>query len=213
MNHPPDWRLYLVTDRSLIGSRNLVDVVREAVQGGVTIVQLREKSCSTREFLDLARRLLALLKPLHIPLLINDRVDIALAIGADGAHLGPSDMPYPDARRLLGPNALIGLSVQTPAQVAETQPWDVDYLGVSPIFPTPTKTDTGTPWGLDGLRSLAHHNRHPLVAIGGIHPHNAAAVIHAGAHGIAVVSAICAAPNPRTAATTLRHTIDSALST
>ncbi len=199
-----DPTLYLVTDRGLARGRDLVDLVTAAVRGGVTLVQLREKSCSTREFLALARALRARLEPLSIPLIINDRVDIALASGASGVHIGQSDMPYGDARRLLGPDAIIGLSVETMAQAEEAARLDVDYLGVSPVFSTPTKTDTTTEWGLEGLAALARVSPHPLVAIGGINRTNVAAVRDAGAAGVAVVSAICASDDPEAAARELR---------
>ncbi len=201
-----DWTLYLVTDRRLAGSRPLPDLVAAAVRGGVTAVQLREKECATREFVELARALKALLAPLDVPLLINDRVDVALAANADGVHLGQSDMDCHDARRLLGPSAVIGLSVERPEQAAAA-PSEADYLGVSPIFSTATKTDTTTEWGLAGLAALRRATDRPLVAIGGIDVTNAATVIESGAHGIAVVSAICAAPDPEEAARTLRREI------
>lgn len=199
-----DWRLYLVTDRGLIGDRDLETVVEQAVRGGVTVVQLREKDFPTRDFIELARRLMRRLEPFSVPLIINDRIDVALAAGAQGVHVGQSDMLYADARRLMGPDALIGVSVETPEQAREAEDWDVDCLGVSPIFSTPTKTDTGQPWGLDGLRALRASSRHKLVAIGGIHPQNAADIVSAGADGIAVVSAICSADDPEKAARELR---------
>ncbi len=198
-----DWTLYLVTDRRLAGARPLPDLVAAAVRGGVTAVQLREKECGTREFVELARALKALLAPVGVPLIVNDRVDVALAACADGVHVGQSDMPCPDVRRLLGPSAIIGLSVETLEQ-ALAAPDDIDYLGVSPLFSTPTKTDTAPAWGLDGLAALRRASRLPLVAIGGIHSGNAASVIRAGADGIAVVSAICCAPDPELAARALR---------
>ena len=203
-----DWRLYLVTDRSLIGNRSLDDVVLEAVRGGVTAVQLREKECSTRDFVAWARRLSAILRPLSIPLLINDRVDVALAAGVAGVHIGQSDMDYSDARRLLGPDALIGLSVETPQQAHAAESWDCDYLGVGPIFPTATKSDAAPAWGLAALRELRRVSKHQLVAIGGIGRGNARQVIAAGADGLAVVSAICAAADPCAAAAGLRRAID-----
>jgi len=195
-----NWRLYLVTDRALAAPRSLIDIVGAAVRGGVTAVQLREKQCSTREFVELGRALLALLAPSGVPLIVNDRVDVALAVGAPGVHLGQSDMDYRTARALMGPDALIGLSVETPGQAAEAAAWDVDYLGVGPIFATPTKTDAAPPWGLEQLAELRRNSPHVLVAIGGINAANAAAVIASGAHGIAVVSAICAAHDPECAA-------------
>jgi thiamine-phosphate pyrophosphorylase len=194
----PDWRLYLVTDRALARPRPLEEIVLAAVRGGVTVVQLREKDCDTREFVALARRLKAAL-PAEVPLIINDRVDVALAADADGVHLGQSDMDFDDARRLMGPDRLVGLSVETMEQALAAERLDADYLGVSPVFPTPTKTDAGNAWGIEGLRALRVRSRHVLVAIGGINAASARAVFDAGADGIAVVSAICAAPDPEAA--------------
>lgn len=201
-----DPSLYLVTDRGLCLGRPLIDVVARAVAGGVSVVQLREKHASTREFVDLGRALLALLAPLGVPLIINDRLDVALAIGAQGAHLGQSDMPVAEARRLLGPHALLGLSVETMDQLREAEalpPGLVDYYGLSPIFHTPTKTDAGPGWGLAGLGQARAEvdagTKRPLVAIGGIGPVNAASVLRCGAQGLAVVSAICSAPDPQAA--------------
>lgn len=203
--------LYLVTDRGLAGDRPLEEVVLAAVEGGAGVVQLREKELATREFVESARRLKALLEPRGIPLIVNDRVDVALAAGADGVHLGQEDMAYPDARALLGPDAIIGLSVETPEDVREAEGFDVDYLGVSPIFPTPTKTDTEGAWGLDGLAEVRRMSRHRLVAIGGLNATNAADAIRAGADAVAVVSAICAAADPRRAAKELAAVVDAAL--
>ena len=210
MRRPRDWSLYLVTDRGLAGFRPLADVVAAAVRGGVTAVQLREKHCRTREFVELARCLKALLAPHGVPLIVNDRVDVALAAGADGVHVGQSDMDAGDVRRLLGPDAIVGISVETLQQAERAASLDVDYLGVSPIFATPTKTDTASAWGLGGLAALRRASKHVLVAIGGIDSSNADQVIEAGADGIAVVSAICAAPDPEAAARALRRAIDQA---
>jgi thiamine-phosphate pyrophosphorylase len=202
-----DPAVYLVTDRDLCGERSLADVVGLAVRGGASLVQLREKTADTRAFVELARALKALLAPYGVPLLINDRVDVALAAGAAGAHLGQSDMPADLARQLLGPAAILGLSLELPGQLAEAEAQDVDYYGVSPIHPTPTKTNTGPGWGLDGLRRLRAATARPLVGIGGIGAHNAAEVIRAGADGIAVVSAICAAADPEAASRALRGAV------
>ncbi|MCS7082901.1 MAG: thiamine phosphate synthase [Bacteroidetes bacterium] len=200
--------LYLVTDRELIGNRPLEEVVLEAVRGGVKMVQLREKRASTRQYVELAERLHALLRPLGVPLIINDRVDVALAVGAEGVHIGQQDMPYEHARRLLGPEAIIGLSVESMEELAEAEAYEVSYLSISPVFPTPTKTDTKGAWGLEGLAEARRRSRHRLVAIGGIGPHNVRLVLEAGANGIAVVSAICAAPDPREAAQALQREIE-----
>jgi len=198
-------RVYLVTDTQALRGRPLLDVVLQAVQGGVTCVQLREKHASTRDFVELACALQGALAPLNVPLVINDRVDVALACGAQGVHLGQSDMTVVHARRLLPPAVFIGWSVESPQDVVNASALAVDYLGVSPVYATPTKTDTAPPWGLQGLRSVRAMTTLPLVAIGGIHSGNAADVLAAGADGLAVVSAICSADDPCAAAQTLRQ--------
>jgi len=195
-----NYDLYLVTDRELSLGRSLVEVIKAAVDGGVTIVQLREKDCTTRDFLQVAQEVAGFLKPLNIPLIINDRVDIALAVGADGLHIGQSDMPYEIARKLMGADAIIGLSVENVQDAIEAEELDVDYLGLSPIFSTPTKTDIKHELGLEGIRKIKEISRHKLVAIGGINLSNTKAIIAAGADGIAVVSAICSADDPKKAA-------------
>lgn len=201
-------RLYMVTDQSSAGKRTLMDVVAAAVQGGVTCVQLREKQLNTRDFLAQAMMLKTLLAPQKIPLVINDRIDVALACGAQGVHLGQSDMPVLQARQLLPPEVFIGWSVETMEDVARSASLPVDYLGVSPIHVTPTKTDTQKPWGLNGLRQVRSATALPLVAIGGVHAVNARSVLLAGADGLAVVSALCAAQDPCAAAAALRKIID-----
>lgn len=188
--------VYLVTDRRLLNGHSLEEIVSAAVNAGVCCVQLREKDIPTREFLDVAKRLKTLMKPHSVPLIINDRIDIAMAVDADGVHIGQSDMPYAIAREMLKPDAIIGLSVETWEDVVEAQKLDVDYIGVSPVFTTPTKTDTKVPWGLDGLAKIKTYSKHPLVAIGGINVTNIKSVIKAGADSVAVVSAICSAEDP-----------------
>ena len=192
--------IYLVTDQTACKGKPLESVVSDAVRAGVSCVQLREKTADTRQFLRTALALNAILKPAGVPLIINDRVDIALASKADGVHLGQSYMPYEKARTLLGPDAVIGLSVETWADVETAQDLDVDYLGVSPVFSTPTKTDTKDPWGIEGLKKIRTWSCHPLVAIGGLDVTNAENMIKAGADSIAVVSAICSAADPFDAA-------------
>ncbi|MGV8059598.1 MAG: thiamine phosphate synthase [Smithellaceae bacterium] len=204
--------LYLVTDRSLCGQKILEDVVVRAVKGGVSCVQLREKDISTRLFVSEAQRIKKLLEPYKVPLIINDRLDVALACGANGVHIGQDDMPYAIARKLLGQKAIIGLSVETWEDVEESQKLDVNYIGVSPVFATPTKTDTKGVWGLAGVAKIKAFSRHPLVAIGGLNESNIRETIAAGADCIAVVSAICAAPDPETAARKLTGIIDAGLS-
>jgi thiamine-phosphate pyrophosphorylase len=199
--------IYLVTDRGLCRNRTLEDVVMQAVQGGVSYVQLREKDITTRLFVEEAKAIKKILEPYRVPLIINDRIDIALACGAEGVHIGQEDMPYAIARKLMGTKAIIGLSVEDWADVEESDMLDVDYIGVSPIFSTPTKTDTKGVWGLAGLAKIKAFSRHPLVAIGGINEANAREVIAAGADCIAVVSAICAAPDPAAATRRLNNII------
>ena len=201
-------RLHLVTDAVLCGPRGVEAVVAAAVRGGATCVQLREKQLDTRPFVERARALKALLAPLGVPLIINDRLDVALAVGADGVHVGQSDLPPEDVRRLM-PHALIGLSVESPEQVRAAANMPVDYLGVSPVFSTPSKQDTSPALGLEGLRAMRALTDLPLIAIGGIDLNNAAQVLAAGAYGLAVVRALCAAPDPAAAAQALRQLTDS----
>ncbi len=208
MRRPIDWSLYLVTDRAPCAGRPLEDVVEAALRGGVTVVQLREKACSAEECIALARRLQPILAAWDVPLIINDRVDVAMAVGADGVHVGQGDMAPDAVRRMVGGDMQIGLSVETLQQVEAAAALDVDCLGVSPVFATPTKTDTGAAWGLDGLRTVRGLSRLPLVAIGGIHEGNVEDVVRAGADGVAVVSAICAAGDAESAARRLRQRID-----
>ena len=202
-------RLYLVTDQACLRGRRLTEVVLATVQGGVSCVQLREKQLSTRDFVAQAQAIKALLKPHGVPLVINDRVDVALACGAEGVHLGQSDMPVALARQMLGPEVFIGLSVETPGDVRQAVAQAVDYLGVSPIYPTPTKRDTAPPWGLEGLRQVRAMTDLPLVAIGGINLQTAADVLDSGADGLAVVSALCAADDPQAAARSFMQQFDS----
>ena len=206
--NPDVLRLYLVTDQSLMRGRCLADVVGTAVQGGVSCVQLREKNLATREFLAQAMMLKKLLAPHGVPLVINDRIDIALACCAEGVHLGQSDLPVDKARKLLPPNVFIGCSVESMDDVLQSTRLPVDYLGVSPIFSTPTKTDTKNAWGIDGLVEVRAFTRLPLVAIGGIHVGNAPEVLRAGADGLAIVSALCAADDPQATAEKLRAFCD-----
>ena len=202
-----DLSLYLVTDRSLSLGRSLESVVFDAAEGGVTMVQLREKDCSTLEFYQQAMLLKECLRPYHIPLIINDRLDIALACDAEGLHIGQSDIPYDIARKLLGKDKIIGLSVECLQDAVDANELDVDYIGISPVFGTPTKTDTAPALGLEGIREIVKISRHPAVGIGGINQTNAADIIEAGADGISVVSAIMSASDPKQAAFQLMNII------
>ena len=213
MLNTKDLQLYLVTDRDLLRGRDLQDVVLEAVAGGVTMVQLREKHAATRDFVALARQLKSLLAPKNIPLIINDRIDVALAVDADGVHVGQSDMPYAIARQLLGENKIIGLSVENFDDIRVANQLDVDYVGISPVFATPTKNDTAAPFGLEGLREAVKLSVHPTVAIGGMNESTIGEVMRCGTDGVAVVSAIVAADNPRKASALLSQIVQNNMKT
>lgn len=209
-------RLYLVAGLGDCGKRPLADVVAAAVRGGASMVQLRHKDAGIRELVDSAKGLAALLKPLGIPLIINDRVDAALAAGAAGVHLGQTDMDPRDARRILGPGAIIGWTVKTPEQARAARDMGVDYVGMGPAYATSTKTDAGAVLGPRGLADLAACTDLPIVAIGGIGPGNAAPLIRSGGRagrgggvcGVAVVSAVCAAQDPEAVARALRAEVE-----
>ena len=202
-----DYSLYLVTDRGLSRGRSTLEIVTAAVHGGATVVQLREKDCSTREFIEQALAIKKFLKDHGVPLIINDRVDVAQAVEADGVHLGQTDMPLGVAKKILGDSMIIGISAESLQDAIEAEKGGADYLGVSPIYATPTKTDTAPPLGLEGLREIRKAVRIPLVGIGGLNRDNAAEVIRNGAEGVAVVSAIVAADDPKAAAVALKQII------
>ena len=206
----PDYSLYLVTDSDLSLGRPLAEVVRAAVDGGVTCVQVREKDCSTRTYIERLMPVRALLREGGVPLFVNDRVDVALAVEADGIHLGQTDMPLCMARQIAGDRLLIGISCEAPEDAVEAERGGAAYVSVSPVFATPTKTDTAPALGPDGVRAIRAAVRLPVVTIGGINAANAAAVIRAGADGICVVSAIVAASDPREAAASLRRIVEEA---
>jgi thiamine-phosphate pyrophosphorylase len=204
----PDYSLYLVADSSYCRHHPIEKVVEDSVAAGVSIVQLRDKTLCDRDFIKLATTLKRILSKFDVPLLINDRVAEAFAVAADGVHLGQNDMPPEYARKILGAKAIIGLSVETVEQAERALLSPVDYFAASPVFSTPTKTDTKKPLGLDGLKRLKSGLKgKPLVAIGGINCSNAAEVLKHGADSLAVVSAICSAQNPAEAARNLRNII------
>jgi len=205
MHCDPGWlTLYLVTDRRMRPDRPLPELVRRAVAGGVTCVQLREKEIEGGEFYRLALAVGEALAGTGVPLIINDRVDVAAAVPCAGVHLGQKDLPLEAARRILGPGAVIGISVNTPAEALAAARGGADYLGAGPAFPTGTKLDTDPVLGPAGLRAVAAAVAIPVVAIGGIHAGNVGELRGIGLAGVSVVSAICAAPDPAAAATALR---------
>lgn len=201
-------QLYLVTDENACLGRDIFWVVEQAVKGGVTMVQLREKSLGTRAFIDRAKKMKDILLPYNVPLIINDRVDVALACDADGVHVGQSDMPYEILKDLLPSEKIIGLSAETKEDVIEAEHYDLTYLAVSPLFSTPSKKDTLKPWGMDGLKWVKANSKHPLVVIGGLNDTNAATAISNGAEGIAIISAICSAISPYESARYLKFLIN-----
>ena len=205
-----DLRVYLFLDPALTSGRSPLEIAEAALKGGITAMQLRWKSGPLREMLRLGEALRALCRRYGVPFLINDRVDVAMAIHADGVHLGQEDLPPEVARRLLGPQALIGVSARTPAQAQAAEAAGADYLGSGSIFPTASKANPNL-IGLEGLAAVVRSTRLPVVAIGGVTPENAAVCIRMGAAGVAVISAITQAPDPEAAARALRRAVDAAL--
>lgn len=205
-----NYSLYLVTDSALAKGRPLPDVVRAAVDGGVTCVQVREKGFTSRAYVERLLSVRPLLRERGIPLFVNDRVDVALAVEADGIHLGQTDLPLSMARGVAAGRLLIGVSCESVQDAVDAERGGADYVSVSPVFATPTKTDTAPALGLDGVRAVRRAVRVPVAAIGGINATNAADVIRAGADGICVVSAIVSALDPRAAAASLRGIVEGA---
>jgi thiamine-phosphate pyrophosphorylase len=210
-----DLRVYALIDPQVSGGRKLADLAAR-VASGATLMQLRDKHGSTRAMVDEAREILAVLASSHVPLLINDRVDVALAAEADGVHIGQDDMAAADARLLLGRSAIIGLSIKTVAQAQAAPLEHLNYVAIGGVYATTSKDDTSTPIGLDGLRAIAAVIRArapamPICAIAGINGSNAADVIAAGADGVAVISALSLAADPAVAARDLRASVDAAL--
>jgi thiamine-phosphate pyrophosphorylase len=202
-----DWRLCFIADSEAAAGRDFLQLIGEAVDGGATIVQLRGKKRTSREFLEVGIKAVRLLRPKKIPLIINDRVDIALACEADGVHLGQDDMPLPYARRILGRDRIIGISVATSAEAEAAEKDGADYVGAGPVFGTLSKKDIGPLLGLEGLRLIREKVKIPILAIGGISVTNVADAISAGADGVAVISAITAAANSKKAAAEIIESI------
>ncbi|MDR1932212.1 MAG: thiamine phosphate synthase [Spirochaetales bacterium] len=203
-----DLLLYLCTDRLLSKGRPVIEAVEAAIAGGVTMVQIREKEAETREFFTIALEIQAVTRRHKIPLVVNDRADIALAIGAEGLHLGQTDMPVDAARRLVGSRMFIGVSAGTVAEAVAAEKAGADYLGVGAVYPTGSKADAGAAIGLGRVREIRAAVGLPFVAIGGIGAENAADVMAAGADGVAVISAILSQPDIRAAAEKLRKAIE-----
>lgn len=213
--NPVDLRLYALVDPQRAGGYSLADLAAKVVQGGATLVQLRDKLGSTRDMVERARAIKAALAGSGVPLLINDRVDVALAAGAAGVHVGWDDMEPKDARALLGPKAIIGLSINS-AERARAAPLDlIDYVAVGAVYATSSKDNPNPPKGVEGARALADiirgRAKMPVGAISGIDGSNAAAVIAGGFDGVAVISALSITPDPAAAARRLRAVVDAGL--
>ena len=207
-----DLSLYLVLDPDLCHPLGMVETARLAVAGGVTMVQLRDKDASPAQMIAIGRALKAALHGSGVPLIVNDDVEAAIAIGADGLHVGQDDMDAQTARRLIGPDMILGLSVETEALAVAVDPAVVDYIGAGPVFATVTKPGHKPPVGMEGLARLIAATSLPAVAIGGLKTGHVEAVLRAGARGLAVVSAICGQPDPQTAAFELSEAIRKARS-
>jgi len=202
-----DYSLYLVTDRALSFGRSNLEIIREAVIGGVTLVQLREKGATTKEFYQEGLKIRAYLEERNIPLIINDRIDIALALDAEGVHLGQEDMPIDVARKIVGPQKIIGASVFTLEEAKIAEAMGADYLGLSPLFVTETKPELTRQIGIENIPSLKEAVQIPVVGIGSMSQANAYETVKAGLDGVAVVSAICARQDPKAAAEAIKKEV------
>ena len=198
-----DYTLYLVTDRELMSCKTIEESVSLAIEGGASVIQLREKNCSSREFYELALRVKRITEPRSVPLIINDRIDIALAADADGVHLGQSDIPCREARKLLGADKVIGVSAALPEEAAKAQADGADYLGVGAVFSTQTKTNT-RPVTAEIIKQIRDSVNIPFVVIGGINSANIQSLYGLGINGAAVVSAVVSQPDITAAAMKMR---------
>lgn len=185
-----DYSLYLVTDRGILNGRDIFKAVEDAIKGGVTLVQLREKDISSLDFYNIAVKMKALVNSYGIPLIINDRLDIALAVDADGLHIGQDDLPLQITRKLLGPDKILGYSVSNVEEAIHGQKGGADYLGAGAVYPTGSKSDAGIPIGAEGLRKIKESVSIPVVGIGGIGVNNIGEVKNTGVDGISLISAI-----------------------
>lgn len=199
MKHGIDYSLYLCTDRRLMTSPTIEASAESALRGGTTVIQLREKDCSSREFYELGLRVKKITDAYHAPLIINDRVDIALAVGAAGVHVGQGDLPCKVVREIVGPDMIVGVSAATLEEAVRAEQDGADYLGVGAMYATATKTDT-RPVSMEELLKIRAAVKIPIVVIGGINKQTIPAFRGKGIDGAAVVSAIVAQPDPEAAA-------------
>jgi len=203
-----DYRLYLVTDRDLVGSKDFLTSVRRALEGGVTLLQVREKAASSKAFYTVGLELKRLAAEFGVPLIVNDRVDIALALDADGVHIGQEDLPIEHVRQLIGKDKILGYSVSNVEEALHGERAGADYLGAGPVYPTGSKADAGAAIGIDGLKAIRESVRIPVVAIGGVNAGNLEQVKATGVDGIAVISAILSPEDTYRAAKELRDLWD-----
>lgn len=206
MKLKPDYSLYLCTDSTLMSCKTVEESVEKAVIGGCTVVQLREKNCSSREFYELALRVKKITDSYKIPLIINDRLDICLAADADGVHLGQQDLPCAEARKILGKDKIIGVSAALPEEAAAAEAAGADYLGVGAVFPTSTKTNT-RPVTAETIRAIRAAVSIPFVVIGGVNQSNISSLYGLGINGAAVISAVIAQPDITEAARQMKAAV------
>lgn len=195
-----DYSLYLITDRELVGPKDFLISVRRALEGGVTLLQVREKTVNSRDFYDIGLKLKALAAEFAVPLIVNDRVDLALSLDADGVHIGQEDLPLETVRRIIGKDKLLGYSVSSIEEAVYGERLGADYLGAGPVYPTGSKLDAGLAIGIEGLKAIRERVNIPVVGIGGIGPANLNQVKGTGIAGISVISAILSQPDPYQAA-------------
>jgi len=200
------WRLYVIIDPAAARGRDLAQIAAQAIRGGADAIQLRDKTGPIRQVIEEAGRLLAVTRPAAVPLIINDRIDVVVACGADGVHVGQDDLPVSVARQILGPERIVGKSTHTLSQALEAEREGVDYLAVGPIYPTPTKPDSPSV-GRDLIAQVRAKVRAPLVVIGGIEAGTLPEVLQHGAACVAVVRAVCGADDPEEAARTLKRMV------
>ena len=196
MFEPSKLKLYLVTDPHLCASFGLLNTVSAAIKGGITMIQMRDKEASTKERIEIGRELKKILKHTEIPLIVNDDIEAAVAIGADGIHVGQSDERTIEVRNKIGKEKIVGLSCETTQDARDADPALVDYIGISPVFPTKTKLDFNSHIGLDGISDIVNATSLPSVAIGGLKREHCSEIFIRGCKGMAVVSAICGKEDP-----------------
>ncbi|AEF93352.1 Thiamine-phosphate pyrophosphorylase [Desulfotomaculum nigrificans CO-1-SRB] len=204
----PDYSLYVITGESFSKGRSTEDVIRQAILGGATVIQLREKEYCGKELIRVGKLLRDMTREMGVTFIVNDRVDVAFAVDADGVHLGQDDLPIEVARQILGPDKIVGISAGNMDEVLAAQARGADYVGLGPVFATGTKSDAGEAVGLDLVKQVCARATIPVVGIGGIKANNAAQVIEAGAAGVSVITAVVSADDVTEAARQLRHQID-----